>query len=267
VKHRKGAKNRAAIPPEILAGLTMGQLASVNLVEVLAVDFPALLVSIAPEIDYHQATSQLTDVQGKPLGITQRMVISSTILLITYGTLTEVLNRFQAHPSDTVRGWVCYAIAQAENSPLSLTERLTLLQPLANDEHFGVREWAWLAIRSHLLKNLAEAIVLLTSWAKTDEPNLRRFASEALRPRGVWCSHSEVLKQQPELALPILKPLRCDKVRYVQDSVGNWLNDASKTQPAWVQSLCSQWLLESPTAETRYICKKALRSLETVILS
>jgi 3-methyladenine DNA glycosylase AlkC len=47
----------------------------------------------------------------------------------------------------------------------------------------------------------------------------------------------------------------------VRDSVGNWLNDASKTQPEWVTRICSDWQKQSPTRDTAYIIRRATRSL------
>ena len=55
--------------------------------------------------------------------------------------------------------------------------------------------------------------------------------------------------------------MKTDKAKYVQDSVGNWLNDASKTRPDFVVALCERWENESPAKETKYIVKKALRTL------
>jgi len=50
---------------------------------------------------------------------------------------------------------------------------------------------------------------------------------------------------------------RFGMTKYVRNSVGNWLNDASKTQPGFVEALCKRWGKESDVSETKYIIKKA----------
>ncbi|MGJ7583294.1 hypothetical protein ACSFA3_24340 [Variovorax sp. RHLX14] len=111
------------------------------------------------------------------------------------------------------------------------------------------------------LYGLDEALALLQPWVSDANPNIRRFASELTRPRGVWCAQIDALKTEPWRALPLIEPLRADPSRYVQNSVANWLNDASKSQGEWVDKLCARWVAESDMAETRYIAKRAMRTL------
>jgi 3-methyladenine DNA glycosylase AlkC len=69
---------------------------------------------------------------------------------------------------------------------------------------------------------------------------------------------------EPEIGRPILEPLASDSSRYVGNSVANWLNDASKSQPAWVRNLTCDWLRRSPTPETQRIVQRALRTLRGI---
>ena len=167
--------------------------------------------------------------------------------------------RLLRHQSDVVRNWVAFIVGG--QASLQLPAQLTAIEPLATDPHFGVRETAWLALRPAIERELDDAIDLLSAWPAHQHEGIRRFASEITRPCGVWCSHLVRLKAEPALAIPILTPLRSDASKYVRDSVGNWLNDASKSQPAWVKQLCRRWQRESRTPETAYIVSKALRTI------
>ena len=244
------------IDPARLEILNRGLAETSQLGEGLAVDFVALLQAVAPEIA-SQETATLEAVRSD--GISRRMAVIGGMLARHLGD--DGLAALQSHPSDTVRGWVCFALA-ARNGP-DLDTLLKALHPLADDPHFGVREWAWLAARSAIANNLASAIERLAHWTDSPSDRIRRFASEATRPRGVWCAHLGALKEEPALGLPILEPLHADPARYVQDSVGNWLNDAAKSRPDWVRSLCARWTAESDRKETARIVKRATRSLNT----
>ena len=242
----------ADVTPARLALLNGGSVASATLTEGLAIDFAQLLAAAVPAI----GAARLEQMHGQAAaGITKRMALAAQLLLDAQADLTPLL----AHPSDTVRGWACFAIAA--QAGLTLPQQLAGMRPLADDGHFGVREWAWLALRPRLAAELGDAIALLVPWTAEPSERLRRFACEALRPRGVWCAHIGQLKDEPQLALPLLQPLRADPAVYVQDSVANWLNDAAKSRPDWVRALCGQWLQESASAATQRICKRAQRSL------
>jgi 3-methyladenine DNA glycosylase AlkC len=62
---------------------------------------------------------------------------------------------------------------------------------------------------------------LLQPWVHDADENIRRFACELTRPKGVWCAPIRALQAQPERALHLLEPLRADTSRYVQNSVAN----------------------------------------------
>ncbi len=236
---RTAARRRQDIPADILHALNHGTLATANLVEALAIDMQGLLHTVCP------AASIPTPADN---GITKRMQLGGEALL----TGNADLSALSLHASDTVRGWVAYALSIQHASDLQ--QALAAIKPLADDPHFGVREWAWLAVRPLLLEDMQQAIDLLTPWASDTSPNIRRFASEATRPRGVWCAHSPLLRQNPGIAVPLLTPLLRDDVRYVQDSIANWLNDAGKDNPGWVHVM-----LDQPVHP--YIKRRALRNL------
>jgi len=247
---RKGASRVADVAPDILARLNAGEIEAATLSESLATDFAALLATTIPELATH---AQQIDSKA---GITKRMVQVARILSDESGQAR--LAWLSQHRSDLLRGWGAYLLALDES--LSLPTKLQTMRPFADDPHFGVREWAWLALRPEIAEQPREAIQALVPFATESSEYLRRFACEAIRPRGVWAAHIKLLKEQPEHALSILEPLRADPSRYVQDSVANWLNDAWKSQPTWVEALCARWMDDSPTGATAYIVKRALRN-------
>lgn len=230
--------------PARLAALEAGAAEARTLAECLAIDLGALLRTVDP------ATPADVLAGVRAGGIVARMRAAARHL----GRRDDLAT----HPSDTVRGWA--ALALGETPGLDLDERLARLRPAADDRHFGVREWAWMALRPHLAAELPRALALLTPWTAAASPSLRRFASEATRPRGVWCAHLAALRADPAPGLAVLEPLRADPERYVQDSVANWLNDAAKDHPDWVRSVCRRWQRESPGTATARIAARALRT-------
>lgn len=255
VEHRKGAVRLADIAKPVLEGLNAGTLESVNLTEWLAVDALILLEKLLPALKLKQSKSVLEAAREfTSLGVMQRTEKIAGLL----EAAGVSLNLLADHRSDTVRCWAAYiAVTRAK----TLKAKLEAIKPYAADSHFGVREIAWMAWRPNLNTDLEAGLKLLIAWTASEDANVRRFASEASRPRGVWCAHIQTLKVKPELAIGILEALRSDDAKYVQASVANWLNDASKTRADWVEETCNRWLEGSKSKETKWIVNRALRSL------
>ncbi|PZP52452.1 MAG: DNA alkylation repair protein [Pseudopedobacter saltans] len=262
---RKGARSTKDIPANILLQLNSGQIESANLVEWLAIDQKKLLESLLIE---HERSNYIEPMLAKINQLEKKTVntinkcIGTTLFELTITHNDSLLFAIMSnHKADLVRCWATYFIGK--NEDLSLAETLKNIKLFAADKHFGVREICWMAVRPKIVENIKKSIEILTEWTKSTDENIRRFATESTRPRGVWCEHIEELKQNPALAMPILELLKSDKAKYVQDSVGNWLNDVSKSNPDFVIKLCRQWEVESNTKETKYIIKKALRTITT----
>jgi 3-methyladenine DNA glycosylase AlkC len=263
VVKRKGARSTKDIPTDILAQLNRGEIETANLVEWLAVDQKLLLENLLKQqkrTDYLKPVlSKIDQLKKQTVNTVNEAIGTGLFEQVTQNNDKEFLAVMSNHTADLVRCWTTYTIGKNEN--LNITDALNKIQPFSADKHFGVREISWMAVRNKITVDLEKSIAILAEWTSSEDENIRRFATEATRPRGVWCEHIEPLKQNPALALPILEPLKSDPVKYVQDSVGNWLNDASKTRPDFVKMLCERWERESETKETKYIIKKALRTI------
>ena len=251
---RKGACRIVDIPPNILEQINRGEIETANLMECLALDFAKLMSYALPDIN-DTAIAQMK--AASELGWMNRTRLASKLIYECFGA--SIIDTLLVHTSDNVRGWASGVVALIPN--LSIEERLDLIKPLADDSNSGTRETVWLLMRERIADNIEESIQALIPWTASDRENIRRFATESTRPRGVWCTHIPKLKESPELGFPLLEPLKSDSARYVQKSVANWLNDVAKSQPDWVVNLTNRWLNESNTKQTHYIVKRGKRSL------
>ncbi|WP_296447834.1 DNA alkylation repair protein [Rhodoferax sp. UBA5149] len=260
---RTGAARIALIPPPVLTALNAGLIETVNLNEFLAIDLARLTAGVAAQIGLDPAHERLSDTLAmlgafKPMKRHLHVARALYDLAASHPERDAIAHRLATHASDVAR---CWAAQWVMLSGLTLPNKLQAVRRFAADRHFGVREIAWMALRDELLGSLDEGLTLLQPWVLDADPNIRRFASEATRPRGVWCAQIEALKAEPWRALNLLEPLRADPSRYVQNSVANWLNDASKSQPQWVSEVCDRWLDESAAPQTRYLVRRAPRTL------
>jgi 3-methyladenine DNA glycosylase AlkC len=243
VTKRKGAASLAGVDPDVLVGLEAGTLETATLTEGLAIRMDRLMAAVTPSVPL--------DAFDMTLGVVQRMAQGGALLRDHADPMM-----FGNHPSDTVRGWAAFAVGQ--DMARAPRDRIEAIRPYAADPHFGVREWAWMAVRAIIVADPLGVIEWLTPWTLESDANLRRFASEATRPRGVWAASITLLRKEPYHGLPILAALRFDSERYVEDSVANWINDAAKDRPDWVVALLRDWEGEGVSAR---LIKRAGRSL------
>jgi 3-methyladenine DNA glycosylase AlkC len=260
---RRGAARIALIPHEVLEALNQGLVPTVNLNEFLGLDLARLTRNVAQQIGLDPAAERLSDTLDmlaafKPIKRHEHVARALYDMTEPHSDRDAIAHALAMHPSDVARSWAAQWIMF---SGMPLSRKLQSVRRFAADPHFGVREIAWMAVRGDVAGGFDDALALLRPWVHDGDANIRRFASELTRPRGVWCAHIEILKAEPWRALPLLEPLKADGSRYVQNSVANWLNDAGKTQPEWVRGLGERWSRESDAAATTYIVRRASRSL------
>lgn len=244
---RRGAKQPSLVPADVLVRLAGGA-PSVNHMEEMALDMGKLMETQFPALAGE--ASRLGAVR-----FLDRMRAGAAVLVEHFGTAAPELAR--ASSSDTVRGWGAFATALVT---YDVGPRIQLLLPFAADTHFAVREWAWLALRDLAVAHPLVVMQHLQPVAEDDDLLLRRFAVEALRPRGVWSRHIALFKEEPEHATALLDDVAPTASRYAQDSVANWVNDVSRDHPEWATSTVGRWSHDHGPAVKR-LAQRALRSL------
>lgn len=250
------------LPPDLVRSLSAGERETATWTEWMAIDTGRLAATVADELPRGRLREGLAgvanDLGGR--GILDRLGLVGRAVAQAVDGLDDPSFRYLAsHRSDAVRQWCAYAI----NNPLhrlSYEDQLHATLPFAGDSHMSVRECAWMAFRPFLMARLDEGLRLLAAVARSPDAKLRRFAVEVSRPRSVWGQHCNPLKTDPQLARPILEAVRGETNRYTQLSVGNWLNDASKSRPDWVQALCNEWSRDG-NAGTDWMARRGLRTL------
>ena len=244
---RRGARQPDLVPVDVLARL-VGGAPSVNHIEEMALDMGKLLTTQFPALSG----------EASRLGAARfldRMRAGAAVLFEHFGAAAPEVAHTSS--SDTVRGWGAFAtvLVTQEVGP-----RVELLLPFAADAHFAVREWAWLALRDLAVAHPLVVLRHLEPVAGLDDPLLRRFAVESLRPRGVWSRHIALFKEEPGHATALLDGVAPTISRYVQDSVANWVNDVSRDHPEWATSTVERWRQDHGPVVER-LARRALRSL------
>jgi hypothetical protein len=94
------------------------------------------------------------------------------------------------------------------------------------------------------------ALLTIDAWLGDAHPNVRRAASEGLRP---WTSGSRAyFAQQPDQAISRLAALRADPSEYVRHSAGNAMRDIRRAFPDLVDAETATWNLADPRERFTY---------------
>lgn len=115
------------------------------------------------------------------------------------------------------------------------------------------------AVRPFLVRYGEMMFAQMLAWAEHPSAQVRRLASEGMRPRLPWGLGVPALKMDPSPIIPILERLKLDDSEDVRRSVANNLNDISKDWPAVFLEIAARWSGSSP--QTDALLKHASRTL------
>jgi 3-methyladenine DNA glycosylase AlkC len=158
-------------------------------------------------------------------------------------------------------GWLIWPVTSAvaaraveERTDAAFDDAMALLAELTG------RLTAEFAVRTLLRHDLDRALGIAADWARSDDTDVRRLASEGTRPYLPWAVRVPELLARPRATVPVLDALYRDESDYVRRSVANHLNDLSRDHPELVVATAARWLAE-PVATTQGLVRHALRTL------
>lgn len=132
---------------------------------------------------------------------------------------------------------------------------------LAAIEQITRRHTGEFAIRPYLEHYPELTMGYVKKWAGSSSHNVRRLASEGIRPRLPWAARYRPFMGNPTPVIAIISVLINDPSAYVRTSVANNLNDISKDHPELAVRTARDWLNQSSTKHTKWIVKHGLRGL------
>ncbi len=118
------------------------------------------------------------------------------------------------------------------------------------------------AIRPYLRHWHEQTMKKIEQWAVSDSHNVRRLATEGIRPRLPWHSRFEPFVHDPTPVIRVIEQLVEDPSLYVRTSVANNLNDISKDHPELAVKTASRWLDQAHDPQRAlWVVTKGLRGL------
>jgi 3-methyladenine DNA glycosylase AlkC len=119
-----------------------------------------------------------------------------------------------------------------------------------------MRELAQMFFRKIIKKYPNEMHEFLLRQVKSEDPNIRRFISETIRP----VKENRWLYGNPEYSISILKQIFNEKEKYPRTSIGNNLSDLARYLPELVFGIVED-LVRSGDVNSYWIAYRACRNL------
>jgi len=173
----------------------------------------------------------------------------------------NILGKIREHwdegdPDDNLRSFAAWPITDyvAEyglNHPEISLPLLRYLTPMYTAE-FAIRPF----LECHPELTYRQMVL----WCLDSSEDVRRLASEGIRPRLPWGKQLPDYIENPADVIALLENLRDDPSDYVRRSVANNLNDISKDHPELVIETCRRWLADA-VGERQWIVRHATRTL------
>jgi 3-methyladenine DNA glycosylase AlkC len=133
---------------------------------------------------------------------------------------------------------------------------LPVLETAASSSHWELREFAAGFIHVIIKEFPREMQRYLINLSQSEDPNLRRFVSESLRP----VKENRWIFKDPGYSLSVLKGMFRESHAYARTSVGNNLSDLARRLPELVYSLVEE-LVASGDKNSYWIAYRACRNL------
>jgi len=133
---------------------------------------------------------------------------------------------------------------------------LPYFESAAKADHWEPREYAQGLFRKVVKANRADIRVHLLAYVQDDDPNLRRFVSEMLRP----VVENQWIYEDMDYSLSILRYLFQEPEAYPRTSVGNNLSDIARRNPELVFQLVNE-LVSMDDKNAYWIATRACRNL------
>jgi 3-methyladenine DNA glycosylase AlkC len=133
---------------------------------------------------------------------------------------------------------------------------LPYFESAAISSNWDMRELAQMFFRRLIRKYPDEMKKYLLQLVKSDDPNIRRFVGETLRP----VQENRWFYKNPDYPLSILRKMFKESSPYPRTSVGNNLSDLARQLPNLVYDLVQE-LVESGDENSYWIAYRACRNL------